>query len=275
MLALLLVPATLWADSLDIVAMSYNIRLNTASDGRNAWPKRKERVVEVIRHSGAGLVGLQEVKPEQKQYLVKEMKGYGHYGVGRDDGKSKGEHCLILYKKDLYAALDSGTFWLSKKLHDPGSKSWDAAITRIASWVKLKEIKTGREFYFFNTHFDHKGEQARYYSVLLLKKQIREMCGGLPVIVSGDFNFTPDSQPYTEINATSAEYVLFDAYTLANKKDGEATFCGFDVNNKTCPRIDYILVNGAVSVQSYQVITEAHHGYYPSDHLPVLCRVRF
>lgn len=274
-LLLLLIPFGLVADSLDVVAMSFNIRMNTPIDGKNAWPKRKDWVASIIQQSGAGIVGLQEVKQDQKQDLIKQLKGYGHYGVGRDDGKDKGEHCLIFYKTDLYTVLDSGTFWLSKKLHNPGSKSWDAAITRICSWVKLEEKATGRQFYFFNSHFDHKGEEARYYSILLIKKQIREMTGGLPVIVVGDFNFTPESLPYKEINTDASGYVLYDCFERAKDKTGEHTCCGFDATQPPSQRIDYILVNNAISVQQYQVITVSKKGCYPSDHLPVLCKVRF
>jgi len=272
-LCLLLLPFGVIADSLTIMAMSYNIRQNTPTDGANAWPKRKGWVADVIRQSGAGIIGLQEVKPEQKQYLITTLKGYGHYGVGRDNGQNKGEHCLILYQTAQYQVEDSGTFWLSKKPHDPGSKSWDAAITRIASWVKLEEKSTGRMFYFFNTHFDHKGEEARYYAMLLLKKQIRSIAGNAPVVVAGDFNFTPDSRPYKEINSTSSDYTLRDCFEEAKTKEGETTCCGFDATNKNCSRIDYILVSTNFAVHSYKVITESRKGFYPSDHLPVVCKL--
>ncbi len=272
---LLLFPLGILANSVEVTSMSFNIRMNTASDGNNAWPNRKEWVADIIVKSEAGIIGLQEVKPDQKQDLIKALKGYGHYGVGRDDGIDKGEHCLIFYRKSQYALLDSGTFWLSKKLHNPGSKSWDAAITRICSWVKLRELQTGRELYFFNTHFDHKGEEARYYSILLLKKQIREMTGSLPVIVAGDFNFNPDARPYAEINSTSSGYVLYDAFQITQEKKGEHTCCGFDVEQPHNQRIDYILVNEACTVKQYQVTTESKKGYYPSDHLPVVCKITF
>jgi endonuclease/exonuclease/phosphatase family metal-dependent hydrolase len=272
---LFFMPIVLLADSIDMAVMTYNIRMNTPTDGENAWPKRKEWVVDVITQSSAGIVGLQEVKPEQKKYIVKAMKGYGNYGVGRDNGSAKGEHCLILYKESQYELLDSGTIWLSETPNVPGSKSWDAAITRIASWVKLQHKTSGREFFFFNTHFDHKGQEARYQSILLLKSKIKDMAVGLPVIVVGDFNFRPDSKPYAEINNALADYVLFDSFTIAQHKDGELTCCGFDASNKNCSRIDYVLVNNAFKVITYKVISESRNGSYPSDHLPVVCKLRF
>ncbi len=272
---LLLLPIVSWADSIDVTAMSYNIRMNTPTDGPNAWPKRKEWVVDVITQSGAGIIGLQEVTPEQKKYLARAMKGYGNYGVGRDNGSNKGEHCLILYKESLYELLDSGTFWLSETPNVPGSKSWDAAITRIASWAKFREKASGREFYFYNTHFDHKGELARYQAMLVLKEHLYATAKGFRVIVAGDFNFRPDSKPYTLIDTDAGGPAMYDSYEKAIQKDGELTCCGFEVNGKPCSRIDYILVDYATSVKSYKVITESRNGHYPSDHLPVVCKLRF
>ena len=262
------------ADSTTITVMSYNIRMDTPADGPNAWPKRKSWVVQIIKDATADLVGLQEVTTPQMEFLVKQLP-YGHYAVGRDNGANKGERCAIFYNSNRFELLDNGTFWLSKKPHEPGSKSWDAAITRIASWVKLRETGTGKELYFYNTHFDHKGEEARYYSMLLLKKQIRERADKIPVIVAGDFNFVPQSRPYNEINSTSSDYVLRDCFLEALEKDGELTCCGFDANNKNCSRIDYVLVSSAFEVQSYQVLAQSKKGSYASDHLPVICKVRF
>ncbi len=255
--------------------MSYNIRYATDSDGKNAWKFRKEQVANEILFYDVDLLGMQEALYEQLTYLKDQMPAYDWYGEGRDDGKKAGEFSPIFYRKDKFKLLDKGTFWLSKTPDKP-SKSWDAALPRIVTWVKLKAIAGGKEFYYFNTHFDHIGKTARQESARLILTKIDSLTknGDTPVILTGDFNVPPDSKPYQVLTGKGS--MLQDAMKISQLPHFGAlkSFSGFEVSPELAgDRIDYVFVNKKVKVLKHGILTDARNGAYASDHLPVLAEV--
>lgn len=251
-----------------IRVMSYNIRYATAADGEDRWELRKDRVAGLIRYHQPQLLGVQEALLHQLKDLEKALPQYSWYGVGRDDGKEGGEYSAIYYQPALFELLNKGTFWLSPTPEVP-SKGWDAAIIRICSWVKLREKATGREFYYFNTHFDHVGVQAREKSAELLVRKIREIAGATPVIVTGDFNTTSDTPAFA--NLVQGELLQDTRKVTQTPPYGpEGSFSTFDVANELGRLIDFIFVSKAFEVLQQAVLTDSQRGKYPSDHLPVL-----
>ncbi len=258
------------ADTLKL--MTYNIRLDTPADGPNQWGLRSHKVVDLLRKYNPDVIGTQEALPNQVTDIATSLAEYAHVGVGRDDGKSKGEFCAIYYRKNMFEGVESGTFWLSKTPEIPGSKDWDAAITRVCTWVKLKSRNTGKVFLVFNTHFDHKGKEARRNSVLLLRKKIPEISGRLPFVLMGDFNFKPDEAPYGEI-VNNRDWKVYD--TFSGQAETACTFTGFSVKSDVCNRIDYIFLSKKIKPLSFDIIRDNDGTYYPSDHLPVMTKVKF
>lgn len=261
----------------DLRVLSFNIRFDNPSDGPNAWENRKEKAASVIRLHDADLVGLQEALLHQLEDLQDELDGYGRIGVGRDDGETEGEFTAILYRKESVTPLKSGTFWLSETPSVPGSKSWDAAITRICTWAEFEHTQTGEVFYLFNTHYDHIGEEARLESSKLILNKIEEIAGDSPVVLTGDFNATEDSQPYKVLveNAKGESGVnLQDAFykTVHEHHGPTSTWSGF---TEIVPdrRIDYIFVNPDVTVKQHAILADQWDGRFPSDHLPVLAEI--
>jgi endonuclease/exonuclease/phosphatase family metal-dependent hydrolase len=250
--------------------MTYNIRYATENDGVNAWSKRKGKVFDLLRRHDPAIIGLQEALQGQIKDILSEVKGYDFIGVGRDDGKAAGEYSPLLYKKKQFALLEQNTFWLSETPDVPGSKNWDAAITRVASWAKLKDKKSGRVFLVINTHFDHIGVEARRKSAELLKAKAHELAGGLPVIILGDFNCTRQDPPYS-IMVREGNLRLAD--TAPENPPG--TYCTFEVNSVECKAIDYIFYSEQWVSSEYQVISENDGKHYPSDHLPVTSELSF
>lgn len=246
--------------------MTYNIRNSRAADGVNKWNKRKYTLANLILKVNPDVLGTQEVLPDQLKDLKKMMPAFSAYGVGRNNGKHSGEHSAIFYKTGKYELLDEGNFWLSETPNIPGSKSWDAAITRICTWVKLKVKNTNNVLVVFNTHFDHRGKEARFKSAALLCRMIDSLGGTGPVIVTGDFNFRPDSPAYAEMVSRNHRLQLTDAY---HPDAPDYTDCGFEVSNKNCSHIDYIFHNSRMASSNYTVHTDNNGTYYPSDHLPV------
>lgn len=250
-----------------VKVMSYNIRLDTKADGINQWGNRIDKVSQLIKLHNPDLLGVQEALHNQMMDLKNNLPQYNYVGVGRDDGKEKGEYSAIFYKKDKFEVLEQKTFWLSETPDVPGSKSWDAAITRVVSYAILKDKSTGESFAYFNTHFDHIGKEARKNSARLIKSHIASLRSNkIPLIVSGDFNSEPTDEPYkTMIDGTVVK--LFDSRP-ANDLTG--TYCGFEVNAITCKTIDYIFHSSHWKAEDYQVIQDHDGKYYPSDHLPVM-----
>lgn len=252
--------------------MSFNIRYNNPNDGEHAWPNRKERVAGLIEFHGAELVGLQEVLRGQLDELVELLPGYDWIGVGRDDGKSAGEFAPIFYRRDRFELLDRGEFWLSETPDTVASKGWDAALPRIATWAKFKDLQFDRELIHLNTHFDHRGDLARVQSAELILNRLETLGDGLPIVVTGDFNVPPSSEAYQTMTSS-----LLDARARSNSEPyGPAgTFAGFTAElDEENERIDYVFINEKFKVLRYGVLSDQWNGRYPSDHQPVLVEVQ-
>ncbi len=256
-----------------INVMSFNIRLNTSSDGINAWPNRVKKVTSQIRFHDADIFGVQEALHNQMLDLQKNLPAYNYVGTGRDDGKTQGEYSAIFYNRNRFDTVRSGTFWLSKNPDQPGSKDWDAAITRVCSWVELIDKKAGPasgSFYFFNTHFDHIGVEARKNSAELILQKIQSLAGNKPIIVTGDFNTEPDKDPYRIMTA-----FLLDAKKISREPHygPSGTFTGFESKEKSDMPIDYIFVSKGVDVLKHATLSQSWQGLFSSDHYPVFARV--
>lgn len=275
-------PADTPADEATLKVMTFNIRYNNPGDGENAWPNRKDVVAETIGQKyQADIAGLQEALKEQIDDLAARLPEYAWFGVGREDGKDKGEFTPIFYKTDRLELLDQNTFWLSETPEVPGSKSWDTAITRIVTWGKFKDKKTGAVFYHFNTHFDHMGRQARVESARLLSQQAIALAKDVPTVVTGDFNTREKSDPYLVLTGKSpflagASSDLKDARYLSNSphKGPTSTTTNWKDHGEAESKIDYIFVRGEVEVLNHAALNDKYNGNYPSDHLPVLAEVR-
>lgn len=268
LLLFLLLVANTVISAQSIKVMTYNIRYDTPADGVNQWPKRASKVYAVVQKYDPDILGIQEALHHQVEDLVKNLPQYSYLGVGRDDGKTKGEYSAILFKKDRLVAIQQNTFWLSETPDVPGSKNWDAAITRIATWARFRDNRAKKEFLVINTHFDHIGKEARRKSAEIMKAKAGEIGSGVPVVVTGDFNFTRDDIAYTTM-VNPDEFPLLD--TAPSPAPG--TSCGFKVDSRTCNGIDYIFYTGDWKSSDYTVIHDNDGMYYPSDHLPVLTRL--
>jgi len=250
---------------------SFNLRYDNPKDGLNAWPARKEMVKSLIRYHEFDIVGTQEGLAGQVADLA-AMDEYDHVGVGRDDGKQAGEHSAIFFRKSRFELLGKGDFWLSETPDRP-SLGWDATCcNRIVSWARLRERADGRVFYVFSAHFDHEGQVARRASSELLLRKIAEISRGAPAICVGDFNSTPDT-PQIQAMARS----MRDAYqvSLAPPYGPVGTYNGFRLDAPMQDRIDYVFVDAHFDVLRYAALSDSLGGRTPSDHHPVVARVRF
>lgn len=255
--------------------MTFNVRYDNPDDCLNNWQYRRERVANAIRFYDADIVGTQEVLHNQMQDLEQLLAEYADVGVGREDGKQKGEYSAVWYKKNRFVLLDSGNFWLSENPDVAGSKGWDGACERMASWAKLEDKASGKSFFVLNTHLDHVGVEARREGVTLILNKINELSDGLPVIVTGDFNAEPQSDVIRHVTDASNPQHLTDTRLVSPIVYGPKwSFHDFGkIPYEKRPLIDYIFVRNGLNVLRYGVLAEMENGEFLSDHAPVLVTV--
>jgi len=257
------IPSANFAQELDV--MSYNIRYASPNDGPNLWENRKGAMVETLSNINPDLLGLQEVLHTQLLELTNGLKEYSYIGVGREDGKTMGEYSPILYRKDTFEVLDSGTFWLSDTPSQI-SVGWDAALERICTYARFLLRQSGKEFWMLNTHFDHVGVLARANAAHLILEKINTLnTSSLPVVVTGDFNLEPYEEPIQIIQSALEDVQK----SLASSSQNYGTYNGFDTRSSGERRIDYIFQKGFKLKEAYHPWLKTKNGYWLSDHHPV------
>ena len=258
-------------DSEEVIrVMTFNIRYDNPDDGIHSWTHRRDRVVSSILYSGAIVVGVQEALNHQLLQLDSSLVNHTWLGVGRDDGAELGEYTAIFYDSTRVSLTDSGTFWLSETPQVPGSRSWDAAITRTATWARFESV-SGTVFFVFNTHFDHVGEDARVRSAALIHSKIKEIASSMPAVLLGDFNTTENSDAYSELTADLADALYISELAHHGPK---GTFHGsFMATDEAGPRLDYIFVGNGIAVKKHATLSDNWDGALASDHLAVVADV--
>jgi endonuclease/exonuclease/phosphatase family metal-dependent hydrolase len=260
-------------ESRDIDVITFNIRMDTPFDSINAWPNRAPLVAGFINDQGPDLLGMQEVLYHQYMYLDSALTGYGSVAAGRDDGMQQGEACPVFYRLGRFSPVASGTFWLSSAPDVPGSVGWGAALTRIATWVRLYDKTVKDTLLYMNTHFDHISDSARVMSSGVLLEKLKELAGDDNFVITGDFNARPESLAITRM--TEGGYAV-DSYTISETPPaGEAyTFNGWK-DNTGDNRIDYIFIRNGMKVRSHETFRIIEDGVFISDHWPVKARVGY
>ena len=251
----------------EIKVMSYNIRLSSGTEKADSiyhWEHRKQASLNLMHEENPTVFGLQEACPDQMDYMVENLPEYGYIGVGRDDGKRKGEFMSIFYKKEEVEFIDGGTFWLSET-PDQVSKGWDAACFRTCTWALLKKKDTGKKFVYMNTHLDHMGKVAREESIKLIVERAEKLTGGnLPVFITADFN-----SPTSNAIFKPMQEAMLDARVEAPVTDDRGTL---NCWGTTPPGvvIDHVFYRGA-EAQKFEVLRDKDYGApYVSDHYPVM-----
>ncbi len=256
-LVLLLLGWSTQTEAQTLTAATYNVRYDSRTDSTkgNGWQQRSPYLCQLIRFHDFDIFGAQEVTHRQLLDMLDALPGYAYIGVGRDDGKTGGEYSPVFYKKDRFKLLDSGTFWLSETPETP-SKGWDAVLPRICSWGHFRDLESGRRFWFFNLHMDHRGVKAREESAKLVLSVIREKCGDEPVILTGDFNVNQKSSVYRILAESNT---VEDSYQKTEFRYAvTGTFNSFNPNSNTSSRIDHIFVTPDIRVERYGILTDSY-----------------
>jgi len=251
--------------------ISYNIRYDNNWDIENSWEIRRSNIIQMLIKYSPSIIGIQEGLLNQVQYIDSSLINYDYVGVGRDDGKDKGEFCAIYFDTTRYVLLKNSTFWLSET-PDTISVGWDAALERICTYGLFKDRITKKEFWVFNTHFDHMGIIAREKSSGLILKRIKKINRqSLPVILMGDFNSIPNSPPVKEIITELSDALQISLQKLHGPR---GTFNGFNEDLPIEKRIDYIFTKNLKVLSYTHVNDRLDNNRHISDHLPVMIKIK-
>lgn len=257
--------------------MSFNIRYGTARDGDNRWDARRQLLVDTIQQFDPDLLGTQETLAFQRDQLAERLPGYTVFGVGRDDGQAAGEMAAVFFRTERFEQIAGGTFWLSPTPEAIGKKGWDAALPRVATWLKLRDRRApaAPPVLIVNTHFDHQGRTARIESAKLLRRQLETLGQGCRWIVTGDFNAGEGTEPHAALFAGPGPR-LIDTFRAVNPTRGpaEGTYHDFDATKTGGPRIDWIGCSPEWEVRAAGIDRLVHDGRAPSDHFPVTAVLR-
>ncbi|MCW5962587.1 MAG: endonuclease/exonuclease/phosphatase family protein [Bryobacterales bacterium] len=247
--------------------MAYNIRYPEKNDGVNYWDNRREVALEMLRRYSPDLIGTQELFFRQGEDIVTALPEYVWLGTARY-GIHTNEYMGIFYKKQRFELIEMGQFWLSETPDVPGSMSWNVSLPRLATWVRLMDKNTGKPFYFVDTHFAHRQEDAdaRAESSKVIATFLDKLPEDIPVVLAGDFNTTPDTEAHGVLSRT-----MKDAWdSAATRKGPVGTFHGFRGGEREEGRIDWILFRAPWKVTEAETITMKQGELYPSDHYPVM-----
>lgn len=262
---------TIFSYAQSLKVMTYNIRLDVASDGENDWTHRKDFFTSQIQFYEPDIFGIQEAKPNQVIAIATSLTQYGYLGIGRD-GEGKGESSNIFYKKERFSINETNTFWLSET-PDVISKGWDAAFNRVCTYALFQDVLTKKIFWVFNTHLDHVGEVARTNSIKLILSKIKTLNSkNYPVVFMGDFNTEPNENRIIELKK-----VMDDSRDVSEQKPfgPSGSFNNFKHDEAVTKLIDYIFIskNSIFKVKKYAVLSDAKDLKYPSDHLPIYVEI--
>lgn len=253
--------------------MTYNLRFASWT-GPNAWPDRRPLMRDLIKRINPDVIGTQEGLYSQLKDLAVDLPEFDWIGLGRKGG-SKDEFVAVFYRRDRLDPLEFDHFWLSDTPDRIGSATWGNSLPRMVTAVRFRDRRTGHEFHFWNTHFDHQSSTAREKSATLIRERAAALGSGLPMVLVGDFNAPAGASKPFEILTGDGFFV--DTWDIARERQGEGfgTFNNFNVLPVGGPRIDWILTWGKTVVDSVEVVTNRYNGRFPSDHLPVVARIRF
>lgn len=253
--------------------MSFNLRF-ASNQAPNAWPDRRPVVKQLIERDAPDVIGTQEGLYPQLRDMAADLPDYEWIGLGREGG-SRGEFMAVFYRRDRLEPVAFDHFWLSDTPNVIGSITWGHTYHRMVTWVRFRERSSGREFTFWNTHFDHQVEPARQKAATLLRERLAQLDPAIPAILVGDFNCAAGASPAYDTLTQIAG--LTDTWTAASQRVNESlnTFHNYEPPKHDGVRIDWILARPPVAVDRAEIVTFHAGSQYPSDHFPVLADLKF
>lgn len=261
--------------------LSFNLRyMNNGDTGWKAWPARRDAAAALIIRDNADLIGFQEGLRSMLDDIKERVPGYVELGVGREDGQTQGEYSAIFVRADRFEVVKSGTFWLSDTPEVPNSKTWKNRVTRVCTWAQLHDHRTGRPFYFYNTHLDHESQEAREKGAAQIAAHVLENARSrsgerLPFALTGDFNAGEDNPAIKGLK--EGPLSLVDSWRALHPDvplEESGTFHNFSGRNNSA-KIDYVFVPPTARLLDAAILRDGAPEAWPSDHFAVRATVEF
>jgi endonuclease/exonuclease/phosphatase family metal-dependent hydrolase len=273
--------------AIELRLMSFNVRYENSGDhGSYQWRERLAGAVRMIRNERPDCFGVQEALHGQAADLWASLPDYEFFGRGRDDGKRIGEYSGIFYRRDRFRPdpADQGTFWLSDTPTVPGSRTWGNEIPRVATWMRLTDLTTGRGFYFFNTHWDHRNQPSRERAAILMAEKIESRAHpDEPVVFVGDFNSVESNPGLLYLTGAKVllggseqkwQNALVDTYQVHHFAEKNRRTLHFWKGNRDGNlKVDHILVSRGAKIKAGEIVSAGHP--VVSDHFPVTAHIVF
>ncbi len=247
---------------------SFNILVPGGNRPGNQWDERIPRIIKLLDDHQIDLVGTQETTLRQINEIVKDGV-WDYVGVAREDGKTNGEYMAIFFRKDRFVCEENHSFWLSETPDVPGSRSWKTACTRMCTYGRFRDLRSGKRFVLCNTHLDHVSDLARVNGIKLILSRQKEITQGLPLLLTGDFNATREHEFYKLVTQTLAdsEFISETPHVGPNQTFHALNYDPDHEQEKR--RIDFIFVSSGIRVLTHRTIDDRDGALYPSDHFPV------
>ena len=262
-----------WSDDL-LRICSYNIQYR--NDNLCRWENRLVAIKGFVNEYDPDVIGAQEPYGTEIEDIVMALDGrYGWIGINNRNEKNPPYHRHgafnpIFYRKDRVEVLDWDIIWYTPKAVERG---YGAEYARFMIWAKMRDRKNGQEFFVFNSHFDHKNEEAKRVSARILVNAVKEIAGDVPAILTGDFNSTETSVPYATIMESgflgNSKLAVDDA--VNHMYYSQARYKSINTVSQKDIHIDHIFYTHSTSrIESWELVIKTFGGYYGSDHLPVV-----
>lgn len=247
--------------------MTFNLRVHTLFDGRNAWSFRAAAVARVMNESEADMICTQEGTYAMLKTLASRLPHYTWIGQGRKGGH-RDEHCAVFYRRSALQLLEHGDFGLSEHPEKLGYKSWDSKCPRMCTWLRIRDEEQ-QEWQVLNTHLDHYSSTAQEKGLDLIEARMAQMRikNSCPAVLTGDFNCFPESTPVRNLEKKGWRNT-YEALQGGTLKAG-CTFHGYQGGTAGKP-IDYIFVSSDIRVLETRVHRNRVGSRFPSDHYPVI-----
>lgn len=261
------------AEPISLRVVTFNLRF-ASTNQPNAWSVRRPVMRTCIEEMAPDIMGTQEGVYPQLKDIAADLPDYDWVGLGRDGG-SHGEFMAVFYRKARLEPIEFDHFWLSDTPNLIASTNWGNTNRRMTTWVRFREQAQGREFYVFNTHLDHALLTAREKGARLIRQKVQEVnTNNLPVLLLGDFNAEPGKEETYGLFLEGDFFKDTWQSARARRNDDLDTFHNFKGARKGTFRIDWILARGPWECDMHEVVVFSRDGQFPSDHHPVLARLR-
>jgi endonuclease/exonuclease/phosphatase family metal-dependent hydrolase len=243
--------------------------LRYANDaGGNSVAERAVRFTALVEEYRPDIIGTQEATPLWTQCLTQNLSDeYDMIGVFRDGtGHAGDEANYVLYRKDRFELVDSGTFWLTDEPEEVGRVE-GALCNRICTWAYLRDVRTNELLMIANTHLDHSNDNIRKAQIEVLLNELSTDIQSYPVLLTGDFNSLRNSDPYKAIEKAGLNDGEKKAWV--NDSDLDYTCHLYRGHGDT---IDYCFYTKQWTPLYARIVSDDYGGYV-SDHYGVIVDV--